>query len=67
MNEIIYREVRNNYFVQMKEEIEKHLKLNPQISMDALDATNPTKMMAQIYGEPPIDKLLSDVHSRDGI
>ena len=29
LNEIIYREVRNNYFAQMKEEIEKHLKQNP--------------------------------------
>ena len=35
--------------------------------MDTLDPANPTKMMAQIYGEPPIDKLLSDVHSRDGV
>ena len=51
----------------MKDEIEKHLKQNPQISMDTLDPANPTKMMAQIYGEPPIDKLLSDVHSRDGV
>lgn len=68
LNELIYREVRNTYLGQFKDEVKKYLQRNAHVEMGQIDESmNPTQILTHIYGDGVSTAQIEQLMSKLGI